>query len=49
METFALVLYPVVAMVKVTGLNIFKATTHIFQEFSSTCFVGSFFFFSGNS
>jgi len=33
METSALVLYPVVAMVKTTGLNMFKATTHIFQEF----------------
>jgi hypothetical protein len=43
-ETSALVLFPAV-MVTTTGLNIFKATTHISQVFNSTCFVVSFFFF----
>jgi hypothetical protein len=33
METSALVLYPVFAMFKTTGFNMFKATTLIFQEF----------------
>jgi len=32
-ETSALVLCAVVAMVKTTGLNMIKSTTHIFQEF----------------
>jgi len=32
-ETSALVLYPVFTMFKTAGFNMFKAITHIFQEF----------------
>jgi len=38
-ETSALVLYPVITMVKTTGLNMFKQQLTSFKNFNSSCFV----------
>jgi hypothetical protein len=44
-ETSALVLYPVVAMFKTTGFNMFKEQLTSFKNFNSICYVVSFFSF----